>query len=359
MPCGYLGAPVMSPQATTKTRAFAPAVLLGLAIAACGKASAPPADAVGMLFDPVHLDLGTRTRGEQVEVAFPFEVLDHAVTVNDFELSCGCVEVQLVDAAGAPLPLREALAAGTTGELRVVWETKGYSGGRQSTIRVLGSGPGLPQTLRFDAELESWYQFEPKLAEFPAAGRDEEQRLTVRLSAPEAFEILDIAASFPGVRPGKWSSGSAHSHTVELIREAHVAEEGQRTGFVQLRTDREGLVAAIPVRYTIASEVWVQPGRRWLLGEVNSGQYQAPELILGARTGTLEVLDLVWEGPEGGELKLVTVEPDSRFKVELVLPADLASGPVRGTIHVRLAHRNLGEETIVEREIPVYGLVTS
>jgi hypothetical protein len=329
-----------------------------LLLGGCGQSD--PAEAVGLLFEQPRLELGEMISGEERLVLFPFEVSDAPVRVNRFVSSCGCLDVELVSEQGEAFELGSLIPAGTRGELRAVWRTSGYIGNRESTVRLLGEGPGLPQTVRFSGFLKPWFVIEPEIASFAAADRDVEQELFVTVRGPEPFRLLDILASSTGIRvEGLPSAEPSTEQVVRLIREAGESEEGRRAAFLQLRSDFEGYSATIPVEVIVQSQVWVAPAKRYLLGKVVDRVITAPPLEFGAREGELEVLEVRSEGVEGVQLKYETIEAGKRFRLRLELPAGLASGPLRGTIHLRFAHRLAGRESLLEREIQYFGLASN
>ena len=334
--------------------------LIGLGmLAGCGSRSAD--EAAGLLFDEPRQQLGVLTSGEDRPVKFDFQVLDAAVTVHRIESSCGCIDVEMRDAAGELLPWGQPIAAGTQGALHAVWRTAGYLGERESTLRLLGEGPGLPLTLRFTGTLEPWFEIDPPVVRFEPGSRDQEQEAEVVVRGPEAFALTDILAGIAGLRvEGLPSGGEATEHRLRLVREADAAEEGRRAGFVQLRTSHpDGYTATIPVEFEVASAVWMRPAGRYLLGEVVDGRIAVAPIELGAREGGLEIRESGVLGLEGASVKVETQEDARRFTLELVLPPDLASGPVRGTIQLLLAHRVSGRESLLQREIQFFGLAKS
>lgn len=334
------------------------AIGLGL-MAGCGTESA--ADAPGLLFDQPRQELGVLTSGEERPVQFAFEVLGAAVTVHRIDSSCGCIDLELRDAAGEVLPWGEPIPAGTSGVLHAVWRTAGYLGERESTLRLLGEGPGLPTTLRFTGTLEPWFEIDPPVVRFEPGDREQAQSAEVVIRGPEPFALTDILAGIAGLRvEGLPSSQPATEHRLRLVREANAAEEGRRAGFVQIRSDHaQGFTATIPVEFEVSSAVWLRPAGRYLLGEVVDGQIQVPGIELGAREGSLEIRESSVLGLEGATVKVETREEARRFTVELSLPPDLASGPVRGTIQVLLTHRLAGRESLLKREIQFFGLAKS
>jgi len=335
-----------------------PGVGLWLLLGGCGQSD--PAEAVGLLFEQPRLELGELVSGEERLVLFPFEVSDAPVRVHRFDSSCGCIDIELVSDEGEVFELGAWIPVGTQGALRAVWRTSGYIGNRESTLRLLGEGPGLPQTVRFSGFLKPWFIIEPEIAAFAAADREVEQEMFVTVRGPEPFRLLDILSSSPGIRiEGLPNAISSTEQVIKLIREAGASEEGRRASFLQLRSDFEGYSATIPVDILVQSQVWVAPAKRLLLGKVVDGVISAPPLEFGAREGELEVLEVRSEGVEGVQLEYETIEAGKRFRLRLELPAGLASGPLRGTIHLRLAHRLAGRESLLEREIQYFGLASN
>lgn len=334
------------------------AIGLGLT-AGCG--SELSADAPGLMFDEPRQALGVLTSGEERPVRFEFEVRGAPVTVHRIDSSCGCIDLEFRDSDGRVLPLGQPIAQGTEGTLHAVWRTAGYLGERESTLRLLGEGPGLPATLRFTGTLEPWFEVDPPVVRFEPGAREQEQSAAVVVRGPEPFLLTDILAGVAGLRvEGLPSTESTREHHLRLVREANVAEEGRRAGFVQIRSDHaEGFTATIPVEFEVASPVWLRPAGRYLLGEVVDGRIQAPAIELGAREGSLEIREAKVLDLEGATVKVETREGARRFTLELALPPDLASGPVRGTIQVLLTHRLAGRESLLQREIQFFGLAKS
>ncbi|MCH2100624.1 MAG: DUF1573 domain-containing protein [Planctomycetes bacterium] len=331
---------------------------LGL-LAGCG--ADPEAAVPGMLFDEPIQALGVLTSGEDRPVNFDFQVIGAPVKVDRIESSCGCIELELRNSMGEIVPWGQLIPAGTEGSLHAVWSTAGYLGERESTLRLLGEGPGLPTTLRFTGTLEPWFEIDPPVVRFDPGERDQEQVAEVIVRGPEPFAMTDILAGVAGLSVvGLPSEAEATEHRLRLVREADAAEEGLRTGFVQLRTShKQGYRATIPVEFEISSVVWMRPAGRYLLGEVVDGQIRVPSIGLGAREGSLEIRKSEVLGLEGASVKVETQEDSRRFTLELLLPPGLASGPVRGTIQLLLAHRGAGRESLLQREIQFFGLAKS
>lgn len=326
-------------------------------LAACGNEVSVDGDAPGLLFDQIRQDLGTLVSGEDRELRFGFEVVDAAVRVHQVESSCGCVDVRLIDANGQPMGWGQSIAPGTRGELVAVWKTAGYVGTRESTLRLLGEGPGLPITLRFTGELEPWIRPQPDPVSFTGP-REEEERLEVRLAADEPFRLLDVLVGIPGLRvEGLPSAEAAREQSLTIIREADSFEEGRTASFLQFRTDVAGRTAAVPVEIIQQSAVWARPASRWLLGAVAPGTTASDAWEIGCQEGVLEVLGAEISEAPGVEAIVETLDAGARCRIRLALPPDLASEALRGTIRVRLAHRVDGRESLVDKEIQFFGVV--
>lgn len=331
---------------------------LGL-LAGCG--AEPAADEAGLLFEEPRQELGVLTSGEDRPVKFDFHVHGQSVIVHRIESSCGCIDIEMRDSTGELLPFGQPIPAGTLGVLHALWRTAGYLGERESTLKLLGEGPGLPMTLRFTGTLEPWFEIEPAVVRFEPGSREQAQSAEVVVRGPEPFAMVDILAAIAGVRvEGLPSTEQATEHRLRLVREANAVEEGRRAGFLQLRTSHpQGYSATIPVEFEVASPVWMRPAGRYLLGEVIDGRVAVAPIELGAREGSLEIRESEVLGLEGATVKVETREDSRRFALELVLSPDLASGPVRGTIQVLLAHRVSGRESLLQREIQFFGLAKS
>jgi uncharacterized protein DUF1573 len=329
-----------------------------LILAACGSENPDPNRSTGLVFSNRLQALGVLTSGEVREVVFPFTVGGQSVTVHNFETSCGCLNVRIL-IGGEVHPLGQEIAPGSRGELRVEWRTAGFEGLRKSTIRVLGVGPGLPATLNFSAELEPWFRIESgpvfQMGEFDG---EIKQTFEVKVSAPEPFRLLDILAGLAPLKLAGLPSGQAATEQVfQIVIPAGEAEEGQHTGFLQFRTDQE-YALTVPVDFTVARELWVKPAKRLLLGSIQSQQPSQAVLEVGARLGRLEKPVATLQGIPNASIVVVTLEDYKRYQLRVNVPSGLASGPVKGTIHLQLRHLLQGQERTVERVLQLLGVVT-
>jgi hypothetical protein len=334
------------------------AALFGLILTACGSGDVDSATSQGLVFSDVHQSLGVLTSGDVREVVFPFTVGDTAVTPHNFETSCGCLNARFL-IGDTVHPLGQELAPGTQGELRVEWRTAGFEGRRESIVRVLGVGPGLPANLQFSAELEPWFSIEPgPKVQLGEVDGEVEQVFTIKVSAPEPFQLLDILAGLaPLTLAGLPSAEAATEQTFQIVVPAGVAEEGLHRGFLQLRTDQE-YALTVPVEFTVARELWVQPARRLLLGALNAQKPAQGVLEVGARQGQLQKPEATILGIPGASVVVVTLDDLKRYQLRVNLPRGLASGPVKGTIHLQLQHLLQGQEHTVERVIQILGVVS-
>jgi len=325
-----------------------------LCAAGCGD---PESGSFGLLVEQPRLDLGEVLEGTDQLVEFGFEVGGAEVIVYDIESSCGCLNARLLSADGQELALGQALPLHSRGSVRATWKTAGYSGARESTLKLLGTGPGMPMTLRFTGDLASWYQVEPRPVTFEAASRDQGGRVRVTVRADQPFRLLDrLALTQPLVVEGIPSEQAAREQHFEIVLPADSAEEGEHRGFVQIRTDQE-LPVVVPVIFTVASEIVIQPVGRFLAGGIHLGQADSSVLEVRSRVGTLADVTARWEGPPGVQIHVVTLEEQRRYQLQLVFAEDLALGPLRGTIHISMAHRSDGRQQRVDRAVPFVGVV--
>ncbi len=324
-----------------------------LTLAACGEGAAV---ADGLWVEQPDRSLGSLQSGEVREIRFPFEVRGAAVRVLGFEESCGCSDSHLL-VGGEMVPVGSELGAGSRGEVVVSWRTAGFQGFKQSTLKLVGEGPGLPLELKFSAELQPFFRAQPdKLLLDGLSGAEEEVfEIVVRADVP--FRLLDILASLPPWKVrGLPSSAAALEQRIELVLPPGVGEIGRHQGFLQIRTDQE-LPFTLPISYELIPELWTRPSRRLLFGPLDPARSHTARLEVGVQRGHLAVPVVHSEGIDGLEVHVVTLEDAKRYQVQAILPAGLAAGPIAGKIRLRLVHTVDGAETPVEREIQVLGVV--
>jgi hypothetical protein len=120
----------------------------------------------------------------------------------------------------------------------------------------------------------------------------------------------------------------------------------------------EAFYSYVPVEFTVARELWVQPARRLLLGALNAQKPAQGVLEVGARQGQLQKPEATILGIPGASVVVVTLDDLKRYQLRVNLPRGLASGPVKGTIHLQLQHLLQGQEHTVERVIQILGVVS-
>ncbi len=332
-------------------------LLLCSLAAACGPASADDSG-LGLVFDEPRLQLGTLISGEERLITFDYRVDGAGVVPTGFQTSCGCINVRFVQ-DGKDLPLHTELEAGSRGQLKVEWKTAGFLGEKKSTVQVLGTGQGLPQMLTFTGTLEPWFVLEEAITDLGVADGQSEVSHRVTVRAPEPFRLLDILAGQPPLEiHGLEATEPAKVQHFDLVLPAGKGEEGEHKGFVQLRTDQP-YTLTVPLKYEIAGRLWVKPGRRLLLGAIPQGVENTAVMEVGVREGELLKPDVRWEGADGVQISVVTLDELKHYQIKVVLPSHLASGPVTGRIYLQLQHRDRDSVQSLERVVQLVGVVSA
>lgn len=331
--------------------------LLGFAaMGACGQADGGTSGGRGLVFDQPRLELGELISGEVRELRFDYTVEGGGVVPTGFQSSCGCINMRFV-VDGEELPLHQELVSGSRGQLVVEWKTAGFLGEKLSTLKLLGTGPGLPQVLKFNGTLEPWFLLEAPVADLGSVDGSQEIRHKVTVRGPEPFRLLDILAGAPPLEiEGLASAAAATEQSFELVLPAGKGEEGEHKGFVQIRTDQP-YTLTVPLRYQIAGRLWLKPSRRILLGGISQGVEHTVVMEVGVRQGELPPPQARWEGVDGVEISVVTLDELKHYQIKVVLPSDLASGPVTGRIYLQLLHRDRDQVQSLERVVQLLGVV--
>ncbi len=323
-------------------------------LAACGPAD--PGSGRGLVFMQPRQQLGKLISGEVRELSFDYQVDGSGVVPTGFQTSCGCLNVRYLQ-DGEEMPLHQELEAGSKGQLRVEWRTAGYLGEKLSTVQLLGSGPGFPQVVKFTGTLDPWFELEAPIAELGVVDGTKEIRHQVTVRGPEPFRLLDILAGAPPLMvEGLLSDEAATEHSFELVLPAAKGEEGEHKGFVQIRTDQP-YTLTVPFRYEIAGVLWLKPSRRLLLGGIVQGVESTAVMEVGVRRGELPPPTVRWEGVDGVEISVVTLDDLKHYQIKVVLPSDLALGPVTGRIYLQLVHRDRDQVHSLERVVQLLGVV--
>lgn len=323
-------------------------------LAACSDGTASSGG--GLIFDQPRQQLGQLISGEVRELSFDYQVGSADVVPTGFHTTCGCINVHFWQ-DGEKLPLNQPLPAGSQGQLKVEWKTAGFLGEKKSTVQILGTGPGLPQALHFTGTLEPWFLLEQPVADLGVADGNSEIRHQVTVRGPEPFRLLDVLAGAPPLEiAGLPSAEAATEHQFELVLPAGKGEEGEHKGFVQLRTDQP-YTLTVPLKYQIAGDLWLKPSRRLLLGGLSQGVSHTSVMEVGVRVGELQEPKVRWQGADGVEISVVTLEELKRYQIKVVLPSDLALGPVTGKIYLQLLHRNRDQVQSLERVVQLLGVI--
>jgi hypothetical protein len=324
------------------------------ALTACGPAETAPGR--GLLIDQPRQELGKLVSGEIRELSFDYRIDGSGVIPTGFQTSCGCLNVRYLQ-NGVEQPLNQELAAGSSGKLLVEWQTAGYLGEKLSTVQLLGTGPGMPQVVRFTGTLDPWFVLETAITDLGMVDGTKEIRQKVTVRGPEPFRMLDILSSAPPLEiEGLPAGAAAHEQSFELVLPAGKGEEGVHKGFVQIRTDQP-YTLTVPFRYEIAGRLWLKPSRRLLVGGIPQGIEHTAVMEVGVREGELPPPKVRWEGVDGVEISVVTLDELKHYQIKVVLPSDLAYGPVTGRIYLQLMHRDRDQVHSLERVVQLLGVV--
>ncbi|HEX9793323.1 MAG TPA: hypothetical protein VGC54_05005 [Planctomycetota bacterium] len=329
----------------------APLGMVLLAAAACGRPAAP----LGFELARNSADFGAIEIGTSraLEVAFRTDV---AVRFDGLLASCGCtVPRLLVD--GAVLAPGSTLPAGATGLLALTFTATGGAGTKSAEVTVQGAGPGLPARLGLKADQRSWYRIDPPLVDLGVLLGGEAVWATVRVEADNAFRLAEVVQLPSPLRlEGVPSGAAARVQVLRVGVDAATAEEGVQRQFFRVRADN-GHHVELPVVFELARPLYTIPSERLLLGAVRRGYEFQTTVEVGAREGRLAPPEGRLEGFGEARVEVVTLEQGRRYRMRLVLPADLPPGPLAGTLHLLLHQQGAQGDTAAERTIQVFGVV--
>ena len=323
------------------------------AVLACGETTSPD----GLHFSVSEQELGALVSGELKTVVFPFSVGGHSIRLDSADGSCGCLETRIL-VGGTRIPWGGTLQPGAQGVIEVDWDTAGFRGRKHSTVVLQGSGPGLPQTLAFDGELQPWFQPTPQVLRMGVMTEEEEAEFLVRVSAPEPFRLLNLRAAAPPLEVrGLPSPVSAKQQSFRVVLPADASEEGLHHVFLSFETDQKYRLL-LPVEWETSGMTWIRP-RKLLLGVIQPGIQAQTSVEVGVRDGTMKKPEIQVEGISSATADCVTLEEQSRYLIRLQLLENQEPGPFSGKLQVRFLWTRQGKTVEVEKEVPIYGLVRS
>ena len=332
-------------RAVARTAALAP-LLLALGCSA----ELPP----GVHFETTRLALGSLTSGEVRDVEFPFQVVGEAVTVEDLLESCGCANPRLL-VSGEPHPFGAPIDPGTRGSVVVSFHTFGFVGEKHASVEVVGSGPGLPVELEFQADLRPFYRTDPEVLEVRHDQLRKGAELSLLVRAPEPFRLSRVAAL-----PTGWSVGGLPSPAAaqEQWLTVAVPPDGnalQRQPILRILDDQG---RELLVRIAAVADFWMKPETLIPLGTLQAGVPTAAALDLGVRRGVLGKPGYRVEGLPEAAIHCVTLKEGRSYRIQIQVPGDLPPGPFLARLELDLRHELDGEEKLFTRQVRIAGLVT-
>jgi hypothetical protein len=320
---------------------------------ACGRSTSSD----GLHFSVLKQDLGSLVAGELKTVTFPFSVVGQAVRLDASDGSCGCLETRIV-VHGSRVSWGETLPVGTQGVIEVDWDTAGFRGMKHSTVVLQGNGPGLPQTLAFDGDLQPWFQSTPQVLRMGVMTEETEAEFLVRVSAPEPFRLLKLRASAPPLEVrGLPSLVSSTEQNFRVVLPVDASEEGLHHVFLSFETDQKYRFL-LPVEWETSGLTWIRP-RKLLLGVIQPGISAQTSVEVGVREGRMKKPEIKVEGISGATADCVTLEEQSRYLIRLQLLENQEPGPFSGKLQVRFLWTRRGKTVEVEKDVSIYGLVRS
>lgn len=318
----------------------------------------------GIHFEPQAVDLGRFHAGETIPVEFPFEVHGEQVLIERFEELCGCLEPRvLVNGEPlAPRPPEEGggwlLEAGTEGAVVVDYATAGYRGRKRTGVVVHGRGAGLPAPLGIDSWLDGWFETSPQIARFGAVDGREDHVVEVTVTGEQPFRVTElIGGAAPLQVQGLPSAAPSTQQTLRILLPARPEESGRHVSFLNFGTD-VGRSFRMAVEWEWAPEVQIQPWPRLMLRGLDPAAETWAVAQVAVRSGVLEGLEVNLEGPEGSTAELMEEVAGAGYRVKLMLPAGLPSGPVRASLRFTGLHRRAdGTTEPLDRTLPILGIV--
>ncbi len=328
------------------------AAALVAAAAGCGGAVEP-----GLHFKSDLVDVGRMFAGPTVPISFPFVNGQIQVRVDQVDTSCGCVAPELV-VEGVVQSLPAEISPGARGEVRAQYRTEGYRDRKLSGLTVRGAGPGLPRVLRVDSILDAWLEIEPAKCDFGVVDGSAVRRAEVRVRGPGNFRITQLLAGSPDLRvEGIPSAAAGRVQVLHLLLQPTL-EEGRHAAFLNLGSDA-GYSVRLPVSYDVQGQLWTNPGRLILMGEVAQGMPSVAGIEVGAREGVLETPSVQVIGMAGVRAEVRSLPEKSRYRIDLTLPDDLPAGSFSALVLLHLPHRLGDRFEEVPRELKLLGVVRS
>ena len=247
------------------------------------------------------------------------------------------------------------IAAGSTGVLKVHYNTAGFRDRKFIGINIRGSGEGVPARLEVRSWLRSWFELQPRVADFGVVDGKEARILKVAVRGQQPFRITKIVSQAPPLQVQ-----GVPSATASLIQEVDLVlppttEEGPHVGFFSFATDQEGYTFRLAVRYEVAGDFWTVPDRRLLLGELRRGVEHFSVIEVGARVGQLGMPDVKLLDLPGAEVQVEKLATKGRYRVHLRLLPE--STKVHGEVVLSLPFSENGLSRTIERRIQVLGVV--
>lgn len=169
--------------------------------------------------------------GQVFSVDFAFENKGkEAVTITNFEVDCGCIEVAMAPG--------KKIAAGEKGVLWVRMDPEGRTGPQLKRVWIYVDGEAVPSAeLTLEANIVEVFAFDPEELEleWKQAGPDEVQILTIRRVEKVEAEILGVESTSSVVDALLDSSDAAKG--IWRVRVAPTSTKEDNEGVVFIRSN--------------------------------------------------------------------------------------------------------------------------
>jgi hypothetical protein len=308
----------------------------------------------GLVFHQSFVDLGERWAGEQIELEFPFSVVDSEITIDSVFPECGCLTLSLW-VEGQPHVLGTPIEAGAEGVLKVHYNTAGFRDRKFVGIKLTGAGEGLPARVEVRSWLRSWFELTPAVVNFGVIDGKEARTQKVEVRGQKPFRMTKLITQSPGLEiRGVPSATRSQQHVLEIVVPATTAE-GRHAGFFSIGTDMQGYSFRLAVGYEVQGALWTVPDTRLLLGQVKRGVEFFSVIEVGAREGTLETPQVELIDLPGAEARVEKLATGGRYRVHLRLLPE--SAKINGQVVLSLPYTVDGRNETIQRRIQVLGVV--
>jgi hypothetical protein len=291
---------------------------------------------VAAVAEPV-IDAGTVPVGQLVEVVFTIRNEgDAPLEITQVRPACGCTVAEY----------DETIAAGGSGRVRAVVDTKSEIGANAKAITVYTNDPGNPRIqLTIKSTVRTFITLDPGYARFTSFVHGERDQSAPQLLWTEDFPNLEITgvespASFIEVSyreatpPERSGEGSGRQWRIDVTL-TEAAPVGPVADHVTVRTNhpRQKLVE-IPVSGFVRPMVAVSP-QEVSFGKVDPAEKQSwGILVRNFGAARLEIRSVDSSVP-GIAVDVEALEDGQQYKLVFTPTPQMAKGPFAGQVEVR------------------------